>query len=91
METEKIILFVASILAIFIFFAHYKFNKFGSKIPNPLFSFLLIMLLISLIVLPVYAYNPKYLPRELKNALQFIPMLFIITEHIFKRKNKELK
>jgi MFS superfamily sulfate permease-like transporter len=55
MENEKITLLVASILAILIFLAQYKFNKFGSKIPNPLFSVLLILLLISLIVLPVYA------------------------------------
>ena len=91
MKNEVIILLIATLLSIGIFFLRYKWKSFNSNIPDPWFSIILSFLLFSLIVLSVTIYNSNYFSEDIKDFMKFIPILAMIVEIRFRTKNKELK
>ena len=91
MENEKIILLIATLLSIGIFFSRYKWKSFSSNSPDPWFSIILSLLLVSLVILSVTVYNSTYFSENIKDFMKFIPILVLIVEIRFRTKNKELK
>lgn len=91
MKNEIIIILIATLLSIGIFFLRYKYKPFGSNIPDPWFSIILSFLLVSLIVLSVSVYNSNYFSENIKDFMKFFPILAMIVEIRFRTKNKELK
>lgn len=86
MENERIILLVSCFLSLGIFVFRYKYDLYGSKIPEPWFSVVLFFLLISLAALPVSLYNTHFFPENAKNFMKFIPIFAIIIEIRFRKK-----
>ena len=86
MKNEIIIILIATPLSIGIFFLRYKWKSFGSNIPDPWFSIVLSLLLISLVVLSVTVYNSNYFSENIKDFMKFIPILAMIIEIRFRIK-----
>ena len=90
MGIEEIILIIATLSSIGIFFLRYKWKSFGSNIPDPWFSILLGLLLVSLIVLSVTLYNSNYFPESIKDIMKFIPILTMLIEFRFRAITKTM-